>query len=62
VDESLNKYAESSSDLSSSNEKTYKNVNLQVSNEVTATNVDSYSTSSSDNIGDVTQIDSESSY
>lgn len=61
VDESLNKYAESSSDLSSSNEKTYKNVNLQVSNEVTATNVDSYSTSSSDNIGDVTQIDSESS-
>jgi hypothetical protein len=26
VDESLNKYAESSSDLSSSNEKTYKNV------------------------------------
>jgi len=62
MDESLNKYAESSSDLSSSNEKTYKNANLQVSNEVTATNVDSYSTSSSDNIGDVTQIDSESSF
>lgn len=55
MDESLNKYAESSSDLSSSNEKTYKNANLQVSNEVTSTNVDSYSTSSSDN------IDSESS-
>jgi len=61
MDESLNRYVESSSDLSSSNEKTYKNANLQVSNEVTATNMDSNSTSSGDNIGDVMENDSESS-
>lgn len=61
MDESLNKCLDSSLDLSSSNEKTLKNTNLPVSNEVTATNLDSYSTGSSDNIGDVTENDSESS-
>lgn len=59
--ETLDKCADSNSDLSSSNEKAYKNSNLQFSTEVTATNMDSYSTSSSDNIGDVTENDSESS-